>query len=112
MSNHPDDNSPEELQKTNSQTKARLGRRLFIFKASAILTVAAAASGTFGTARRAVAQKADNDPDDPFPGGTVTDRDPTDEQRRPRPRNQRPRGRPSTDRDPTDGRAVDNDPTD
>jgi hypothetical protein len=69
----------------------QLGRRLFIFRATAILSGAAVvAIGASGAARQARAQ---------------TDRDPTDS---------RGRGKGVTDSDPTDaaGRGSDNDPTD
>jgi hypothetical protein len=69
----------------------RLGRRLFIFRATAILTGAATLALGTTTPQQAQAQR--------------TDRDPTD---------RRGRGRGVTDSDPTDraGRGSDNDPND
>jgi hypothetical protein len=97
------------------------GRRLFIFRATALLSGAVAALS--GGSRLAEAQRTDRDPTDGIRRGKgVTDNDPTDRAGRgsdndPTDRGGKGRGSGSVDRDPTDragrGKGVtDNDPTD
>lgn len=111
---HPVDPKPEDTPK--------LGRRLFLFRAGALLGGAVATLA--GGSRLAEAQgRTDRDPiDSAGRGRGVTDRDPTDRagrgsDRDPTDRGGRGRGHGRTDRDPTDsvrrGRGVtDRDPTD
>src|ERR1700694_629560 len=110
------ENSKDEPVQQPSSVKPeapQLRRRLFIFRATAILSAAAASAlGVFGTpsARAQITDTdagdprgrgrggtrrggGDNDPDAPSPGATVTDRDPDDPQRRPRSQPRRALGR-------------------
>jgi hypothetical protein len=86
----------------------RLARRLFIFRATAILSGAAAVA--LGAASRAQAQRTDRDPTDRRGRGKgVTDSDPNDRAGRgsdsdPTDRRGRGRGSGKSDSDPTDRR--------
>lgn len=104
----------------NSKPEAPLGRRLFIFRATAILSGVAAVA--FGAAGPAQAQRSDRDPTDRRGRGKgVTDNDPNDRAGRgsdndPNDRRGRGRGSGQTDEDPNDrrgrGKGQDRDPYD
>jgi len=102
------------------QPAPQLKRRLFIFRATAMLTGAAAVA--LGASGRASAQRSDRDPNDRRGRGKgVTDNDPNDPRGRgsdndPNDRRGRGRGSGKTDNDPNDrrgrGKGSDSDPDD
>jgi hypothetical protein len=134
MSENPEDKPGSPGQPPDAQPEApKLGRRLFIFRAAAVLGGAAVVA--FSASRQAEAQRTDRDPTDRGGKGKgVTDNDPTDRRGRGSdndptdrggkgkgtgrvdrdPTDSRGRGKGVTDRDPNDssGRGSDNDPTD
>ena len=78
MSENPEDKPGSPGQPPDAQPEApKLGRRLFIFRAAAVLGGAAVVA--FSASRQAEAQRTDRDPTDRGGKGKgVTDNDPTD----------------------------------